>query len=154
MTADARQQRIDRLKAFFREHSPGGCRMLSPGEMCECPLCDVEALVLARGVERTPDLHNAIMNIPCTVPSDADDKSYRIGHREARHAAAELVAARGAVETPAQEPRIDTDRVIAQAIEISKLLADAGIPACPLPEGVRMLIERSARPSPPPAEKG
>ena len=42
------------------------------------------------------DLHNAIMNIPC----DADvlglpDKAtaYRIGHRDARHAAAELVAA-------------------------------------------------------------
>ena len=45
------------------------------------------------------DLHNAIMNIPCRIPQDlgiADipisNSAYRIGHRDARHAAAELAS--------------------------------------------------------------
>jgi hypothetical protein len=40
------------------------------------------------------NLHNEIMNIPAMVPTEAlvDGKSfaYKIGHRDARHAAAEL----------------------------------------------------------------
>lgn len=44
------------------------------------------------------DLHNAIMNLPCNVPDGyapgkADEAVYRIAHRDARHAAAELVSA-------------------------------------------------------------
>ncbi len=39
------------------------------------------------------NLHDAIMNLRADVPGDCDEKSYRIGHRDARHAAAELVAA-------------------------------------------------------------
>ncbi len=45
---------------------------------------------------QTADLHNEIMNLPCKVPADYDIKqrlAYKVGHRDARHAAAELVAA-------------------------------------------------------------
>lgn len=44
-------------------------------------------------------LHNAIMNIRALTPTgfgDAERKAYKEGHRDARHAAAELVAANGA----------------------------------------------------------
>lgn len=59
------------------------------------------------------DLHAAIMNIRCDVPSQYDIDSvrviYKIGHRDARHAAAELVAASpvvdGAVERDAARYR-------------------------------------------------
>ena len=39
------------------------------------------------------DLHSVMMNIPCRVPKgldDCDEHAYRLGHRDARHAAAEL----------------------------------------------------------------
>ena len=45
-----REHRADRLRAFIREHHPGGCRWLSAarvGTECLCPLCDVDALVRA-----------------------------------------------------------------------------------------------------------
>lgn len=50
------------------------------------------------GTGHTVDLHAAIMNLPCNVPKayapgKADEAVYRIGHRDARHAAAELAAA-------------------------------------------------------------
>lgn len=38
----------ERLKAFIREHKPGGCRWLSHGALCLCPLCDVDRLEDAR----------------------------------------------------------------------------------------------------------
>jgi hypothetical protein len=46
--------------------------------------------------ELTDDLHNAIMNLPAKAPYDrvrheAAYKAYVIGHRDARHAAADLV---------------------------------------------------------------
>ncbi|ATN92923.1 hypothetical protein QGX11_gp160 [Pseudomonas phage PPSC2] len=37
-------------------------------------------------------LHNEIMNLECCVPTECNDTKmpYKIGHRDARHAAAEL----------------------------------------------------------------
>jgi hypothetical protein len=55
------------------------------------------------------DLHAAIMNLPCNVPSGYPYGSelcagvYREGHRDARHAAAKLVAA---LLLPAQAPAV------------------------------------------------
>jgi hypothetical protein len=48
--------------------------------------------------EREADLHAQIMRLRCNVPEGyapgkADEAVYRIGHRDARHAAAELAAA-------------------------------------------------------------
>lgn len=40
------------------------------------------------------DLHRAIMNLPCSIPPMVvDDQAYKLGHRDARHAAAELAIA-------------------------------------------------------------
>lgn len=44
----------------------------------------------------TPDLHAQVMNLPCAPShalSDGENEAYRAGHRDARHAAAELVSA-------------------------------------------------------------
>lgn len=42
------------------------------------------------------EIHNAIMNLRCKEPEEYQDAAvrmaYRVGHRDARHAAAELVA--------------------------------------------------------------
>ena len=40
------------------------------------------------------DIHNAIMNIPCKAEfnSRIENVCYKLGHRDARHAAAELAA--------------------------------------------------------------
>jgi hypothetical protein len=123
------------------------------------------ALVRAGGVERTPDLHSAIMNIPCEVPSDADDKSYRIGHREARHAAAELVAARGAVEPSAQEQKLDLEAIESRLRIFTELNSDwlnsqrdgSALPGLMRIDVPALLAEvkrlRSARPSPPSATR-
>lgn len=35
----------DRLREFIRSCLSGGCRMLSKGAACWCPLCDVDRLV-------------------------------------------------------------------------------------------------------------
>ena len=52
---------------------------------------------LAQPALNVDALHWAIMNLPCTVPpkvvDDHDDQAYHLGHRDARHAAAELVNA-------------------------------------------------------------
>lgn len=59
----------------------------------------------ADGVETHPDLHAQIMNLPCDAEGRLQQHSptelfaYRLGHRDARHAAAELAAALG-VQTP------------------------------------------------------
>lgn len=36
-----------RLREFVREVAPGQCKKLSQGNDCECPLCDIDRLVLA-----------------------------------------------------------------------------------------------------------
>jgi hypothetical protein len=49
------------------------------------------------------DLHAAIMNLPCRVPDTLNGSQaydYKCGHRDARHAAAELVSA----ALPAAQP--------------------------------------------------
>lgn len=33
-----------RLRAFVRKHLHGGCRILSQGNDCKCPLCDLDRL--------------------------------------------------------------------------------------------------------------
>lgn len=34
----------EKLKAWIRRKMTGGCRMLSEGEACQCPLCNVDHL--------------------------------------------------------------------------------------------------------------
>ena len=48
-----------------------------------------------RPVEPETDLHQQIMNITCVAAftSEAERAAYKLGHRDARHAAAEIVAA-------------------------------------------------------------
>lgn len=55
---------------------------------------------LAAPAKPQSDLHSAIVNLPCKPPAadpesldDGETYAYQIGHRDARHAAAELVAA-------------------------------------------------------------
>ena len=33
-----------RLRAFVSEHLHGGCKVLSQGSACECPLCDLDRM--------------------------------------------------------------------------------------------------------------
>ncbi len=67
-------------------------------------------LAALSALPETPQLHNAelhneIMNIRCEVPEVACETdwvaAYRLGHRDARHAAAELVVA---PPPPSEEP--------------------------------------------------
>jgi hypothetical protein len=60
----------------------------------------IRPLVFAAAPSQAPtDLHAAILNLPCNVPpgypfgSELCAGVYRQGHRDARHTAAELVAA-------------------------------------------------------------
>ncbi len=43
MTAD-RASLVEQLKTLVREYAPGGCRILSLGDECECPLCAIDQL--------------------------------------------------------------------------------------------------------------
>ena len=36
-----------RLRKLIQEHSKGGCKMLSLGEECNCPLCDLDKITRA-----------------------------------------------------------------------------------------------------------
>lgn len=38
------ERAVLRLRAWIRGHMAGGCRMLSIGDACECPLCDLDRL--------------------------------------------------------------------------------------------------------------
>lgn len=73
-------------------------------------IAELEAQIAARPAD-TDKLHNAIMNLPCTytneVAWDSSDRdkaknSYLEGHRDARHAAAELVGST-ALQAPVRE---------------------------------------------------
>lgn len=93
----------------------------------------------------SPDLHAAIMNLPCNVPpgypfgSDLCAGVYRQGHRDARHAAAELVPAAPLVQ-PAPA-RLSIQRLLAMYDEcqgdwcqVARAVEDhhlAAIPAVP-----------------------
>lgn len=55
---------------------------------------------------RGDELHAAIMNLPCKAPDTLNGSQaydYQCGHRDARHAAAELVAASSASMSADQE---------------------------------------------------
>jgi hypothetical protein len=64
-----------------------------------------QAAEAARISEAQPDLHAAIMNLPCNIPDAVDmsfdfvKRAYKMGHRDARHAAAEL-----ALSSPPAQP--------------------------------------------------
>ncbi|AJG18800.1 hypothetical protein [Cupriavidus basilensis] len=57
------------------------------------------------------ELHGAVMNLSCTVPAEYEDAAvkmgYRVGHRDARHAAAELVASSRAEQAERPVPEKD-----------------------------------------------
>ncbi|NOV25935.1 hypothetical protein E5S69_20750, partial [Cupriavidus necator] len=73
---------------------------------------------LAQAGEQTPvaDLHSAIMNIRCVEPAEYQDAAvrmaYRIGHRDARHAAAELASS-----TPPADHREHARHMVAGAAD-------------------------------------
>ena len=37
--------RLNRLRGFIRGHVHGGCKILSVGDKCECPLCDLDFII-------------------------------------------------------------------------------------------------------------
>jgi len=92
-----------------------------------------------------PDLHNAIMNLPCNYRGDLNfEIAYKNGHRDARHAAAELVAASESESDVASVAALEgltrlTDVQIASApcsnrsfydaADVERLFAAAGSPA-------------------------
>ena len=56
--------------------------------------------------QKPVDLHAALVNLPCQMPDWSDVSrrtAYRLGHKDARHAAAELALQRAALQ-PAQLP--------------------------------------------------
>ena len=79
----------------------------------------------------TNKLHNEIMNLPCkrtdeTFLNEASRLLYKEGHRDARHAAAELVI--GACIPPSTAPAPQTDEILAlhRQLAAEKLRADQG----------------------------
>lgn len=95
------------------------------------------------------DLHNAIMNLPC----HGFDYAYKEGHRDARHAAAELAAAHEAERTTPAQP---VAPVIREAIEatfeqrdgyLTKIAAAVrALDDCPSPASVSAAILNMAMP--------
>lgn len=65
-------QRAERVKAFIREHQSGGCKMLSQGDACQCPLCDVDTLVAALRSELTTNV--ALTNGQLVLQNQAEDR--------------------------------------------------------------------------------
>ena len=55
---DATGKAATRLRAFAREHLHGGCRILSLGSECVCPLCDIDLIedALSRSLARVREL--------------------------------------------------------------------------------------------------
>jgi hypothetical protein len=78
------------------------------------------------------NLHQQIMNIPADKRpvggSRACDEAYLFGHRDARHAAAELASAAVADAAPASEARI-AEAVRALESQVAEC-PDAGCPVC------------------------
>ena len=37
----------ERLKKFIQDNQHGGCKILSQGDDCECPLCDFDRIISA-----------------------------------------------------------------------------------------------------------
>lgn len=56
-----------RLKAFIRDVKPGGCAIISRGDNCQCPLCDVDNMTheihkLEKQIARLEDCCWAVIN--------------------------------------------------------------------------------------------
>lgn len=71
------------------------------------------------------DLHSAIMNLPChhnRDSSDAYSKGYAWGHRDARHAAAELA-------TPAQARITELEEALNDLLDLVQWLVSPHSPA-------------------------
>ena len=117
---------------------------------------DVERLLASTAVEQAEpfDLHNAIMNIPCKMGraiamNGASAQAYKEGHRDARHAAAELaLASQAAPAAPEQvqaEPATKAcgqcfgKGVIANIREVCDLCAGSGKTE---PASVTVKVER------------
>jgi hypothetical protein len=61
-TPDAPELPRARLLAFIREHAPGKCKMLSLGDKCTCPLCDVDRLAALATRQPLPE---PLTNLVC-----------------------------------------------------------------------------------------
>lgn len=56
----------ERLKKFIQDNQQGGCKILSQGDACECPLCDLDRIVselrwygsYAEGIAKDFDTHS------------------------------------------------------------------------------------------------
>ena len=66
----------ERLRKFVRINQPGACKMLSKGDGCLCPLCDIDRLVrLAyRGANNSKPVHDVeetkVMHMPHPPETD------------------------------------------------------------------------------------
>jgi hypothetical protein len=96
----------DQITSIVTEAIHRVCNHYSCGEiqdeLVQAVLVAVQEVVVSP-VPQLQDLHQQIMNIPCRVPLTYANhairtRAYEIGHRDARHAAAELVA--GAAARP------------------------------------------------------
>lgn len=56
---------VERLKAWIRTKQTGGCRMLSQGDDCHCPLCNVDHLAadLRTAQQKIDQLRSALLTI-------------------------------------------------------------------------------------------
>lgn len=65
--AEPLYQAATRLREFIRAHAPGGCRVLSKGDDCHCPLCDLDDLASAvepKGTRKTRLVPVAVELLP------------------------------------------------------------------------------------------
>lgn len=105
------------------------------------------ALEAARATPAQPvgDLHNAIMNLSDSICSDMDigeKRAYRKGHRDARHAAAELVSAHEA-SRPSPSSVGDAIRALPLPKPAYKLSKD-GIPMFYDVDDMRAILSEAA----------
>jgi hypothetical protein len=103
------------------------------------------AALAARATPAQPagDLHNAIMNLPDSICSDMDigeKRAYQKGHRDARHAAAELVAAH---EAASAQPSPST---VAEAIRKLSLPEQGAAWVTPMRYGSKVSFPKPPKP--------
>lgn len=77
------------------------------------------------------DLHDEIMNLPCVEPTFVDKLAYRAGHRDARHAAAELaitaMAAKDARIAELETENATLRQAVADNVTSATMLTNMGI---------------------------
>lgn len=89
----------DRLLAFVREVRPGGCRKMSSGRECQCPLCDIDRLF-----SREADLQRFDREIDeiCAEPMSPDEIDVIVGRvvavDEVKRLKSDLAASQSRVE--------------------------------------------------------